>query len=191
MAKRVRVKPEVSRALRTEAGEKCANPGCTRWRTHLHHIEEWAVYQTNDPDHMVAICPSCHDEVHHGRLEISDADLYRWKGIKRPCRPDYFRMFVEPAKTQTLLLGSICAQLKYSTLLLTLLTDRNSLSFRVVDDRFLEVSMRLHTVSGMEVLHVPDNIVQVPHSDQVSFEGRDGNVRVTVPATDYFIPLRS
>lgn len=37
----------------------------------------------NDQDHMIAICPTCHDAVHHGPLEITDDTIYSWKSIKR------------------------------------------------------------------------------------------------------------
>ena len=80
-------RPEVSKQLKTqlrrEAGEKCANPGCSATRTHLHHIREWAVYRTHDGAHMIAVCPTCHDAIHHGQLPISDETLYAWKRIPR------------------------------------------------------------------------------------------------------------
>ncbi len=43
--KRQKIKPVIQRQIIEEAGNKCANPGCTNWRVHLHHIEHWAIYR--------------------------------------------------------------------------------------------------------------------------------------------------
>src|SRR6202000_2926571 len=92
---RLAVPIEIRRRLIEEAGGKCANPGCASFRTHLHHIDEWAVYETHDGDDMIAICPTCHDAVHNGPLAIDDATLRRWKEIDRqPVRRDL--IYVEP-----------------------------------------------------------------------------------------------
>ncbi len=65
MAKQQRNVPKSLKAqLIKDAGDKCANPGCSNWRVHLHHIKHWVVYKTHDGKHMIAICPSCHDAVH-------------------------------------------------------------------------------------------------------------------------------
>ena len=61
---RINVDPKVKKRLIQEAGNKCANPGCPVRRTHTHHIRKWAVYQTNDEQEMIAVCPSCHDAIH-------------------------------------------------------------------------------------------------------------------------------
>jgi hypothetical protein len=65
---RPKVTEEVKNRLRTEARGKCANPGCSNVRAHIHHIREWAVYKTHDDQHMIAVCPACHDAIHHGAL---------------------------------------------------------------------------------------------------------------------------
>jgi hypothetical protein len=78
VATRQRKVPKSLKAqLIKQAGDKCANPGCSNWRVHLHHIQHWAVYKTHDGKHMIAICPSCHDAVHTSGID--DEMLYRWK----------------------------------------------------------------------------------------------------------------
>jgi hypothetical protein len=78
------VPAHVKRELLQETGGVCANPGCSRTRVQLHHIDEWAVYATHDAARMIAVCPACHDEIHRGRTSISDEDLLRWKALRNP-----------------------------------------------------------------------------------------------------------
>jgi len=74
------------------------------FRTHLHHIEEWAVYETHDGATMIALCPTCHDAVHHGPLEISDETLSQWKGVPRLAAEQIRdHIYVEPGPPQLLL----------------------------------------------------------------------------------------
>jgi hypothetical protein len=189
MAKqRRKASPALKTKIRKEAGDKCANPGCTHWRTDIHHIKPWAVYQTHDAKHMIAICPTCHSEVHHGRLEISDEKVYQWKNIIRPSRPAAYQLFAEPAPNPKVLLGAFCVQSSRDGATVFDLSNNSALSFRVLDGDALQVSLRLKKLSGTEVLHVTDNFVRVPAADGVNFDGRDGKVLVTVPATEEFIP---
>jgi hypothetical protein len=60
---------------------------------------EWYIYGTHDPNHMIAVCPTCHDEIHHGRLPISDETLYKWKSIERSASSmDTAYLTVEPGR---------------------------------------------------------------------------------------------
>jgi hypothetical protein len=70
---RPKVKPDMKNALLAEAGYQCANPGCERTLVQYHHIREWAVWQTHDAEHMIALSAGCHDEVHRGDLSLDDA----------------------------------------------------------------------------------------------------------------------
>ena len=55
---------------------------------------------------MVAVCPTCHDAIHYGSIEIDDATVRRWKGIERtPTERDH--LYVEPAEAPKLLLGTL------------------------------------------------------------------------------------
>lgn len=131
------IKPNVKRRLYEEAGNKCANPGCPVWRSHIHHIKQWAVYKAHNTPDMIAICPSCHDEVHHGVLGITDDILYSWKLIIRNRFPDTAPIHVEPAPVLKLLTGSICLMNDTERRVVFKLSDNNELSIRVLDGDIL------------------------------------------------------
>ncbi|MDX2482684.1 MAG: HNH endonuclease signature motif containing protein [Pseudodonghicola sp.] len=58
MRNRPPIPNSVARQLRQEAGFGCAN--CGNPILDYHHIIEWHEKQHFDPDHMVALCPTCH-----------------------------------------------------------------------------------------------------------------------------------
>src|SRR4051812_10923875 len=98
MAKpRKKIAPLAKARIIEACGHKCANPGCHTRRMEIHHIREWAIWETNDEEHLVALCPTCHDSAHHGKLKLDDAMLYRWKTFARakPTR-DVFRLETGP-----------------------------------------------------------------------------------------------
>jgi hypothetical protein len=188
MAKqRQRISAEQKQRLVDEAGGKCANPGCAAYRTHLHHIREWAVYETNDEQHMIAICPSCHDAVHHGPLAIDDETVYRWKKIDRSATTTRDLLYVEPGASSKLLLGTIAVTGQRGVTVFDL-GQPTRLSFRVEDDDLMLVNLVVSTACGDEVLRVVDNHVRHAAEDPVVYERVPGHVRVTVPASKEFIP---
>lgn len=179
----------IKRLLVDKAGGKCANPGCTNWRSHIHHIRHWAVYKTHDCAHMIAICPSCHDAVHHGTLEITDDTLYRWKRIPRSSPPETTHIFIEPAAELRLLTGTIAFATTSDQAAIFELSNKNQLSFRVLDGDILLVTSRIVDNSGSEVLRIVDNHVRVSRGSEITFDFHAGHARVTVPATENFIPM--
>lgn len=172
-----------------KAGGKCANPGCSNWRVHIHHIKHWAVYKAHDADDMIAICPSCHDVAHHGTLKITDDLLYQWKGVVRPKSPDSAHIYVEPACELKLLTGSICIASTNDQAVVFELSNSNYLKLRVLDGDLLQVNIRLNDANGKEILRVVENNVRVSRNDNAKFDYRAGRVRVTVPATANFAPV--
>lgn len=186
MQRRTNVPTEVKQRLVEEAGGKCANPGCPTARTHLHHIAEWAVYQTHDEERMIALCPTCHDAVHHGDLEIDDATVYRWRAIPRlQTKRDH--IYVEPAKAPKLLLGTIAVTGTGGVTVFEL-GDTNRLSFRIADEDVLLMNLAVSTTRGDEVLRVVDGHVRHEAVDPVRYERVAGHVRVTAPVSHEFIP---
>jgi HNH endonuclease len=134
MAKRrKKLKPAVKRQIIEEAGNKCANPGCSNWRVHIHHIKHWSVYESDDPKILIAVCPSCHDAIHQGSLKISDELLYKWKSIKRPKKPISTHMYTEPSKQIKLLTGTIALSTKNEGATVFELAENNKLSFRILE----------------------------------------------------------
>ena len=176
MAKlRKTVPKHVKDALIREAGMKCANPGCANHRTHFHHIKEWAVYETSDQKHMIAVCPTCHDAVHYGTLAINDDTLYQWKEIQH-VSTNRAHLYIEPGISRKLLLGSI-AVTGDSGLTVFELSPSNKLSFRLIDGDIFLVNLKITTVSGKEVVRVVDN-----HVNQ-----RPGKIRIPASETAEFL----
>jgi hypothetical protein len=183
-----RIPPALKRQLVDETGGKCANPGCANWRSHIHHIKHWAVYKAHESSDMIAVCPSCHDACHCGALQITDQSLYLWKGVERSRAPDTAHIYVEPAHALKLLTGSIAISSTNTEATVFELSNANRLRFRVLDGDLLQVSARLSDQKGKEVLRVVDNHVRVVRDAKVRFDFRAGRARITVPATEGYIP---
>jgi hypothetical protein len=184
--KRTRIPPELKQELVKEAGMKCANPGCSNYRTHLHHIQEWHVYETHNKDHMIAVCPSCHDAIHHSKPPIKDETIYHWKGIKRT-KSNKTHLYVEPGKQSKLLLGSI-AVTGQSGVSVFDLSSTNQLSFRLLDEDILQLNLKVKTISGLEVIKVIDNHIKYIDNILLQYEQRPGKFCITAPISDQFIP---
>jgi hypothetical protein len=177
---------KLKKKLFREAGFKCANPGCPNRRTHIHHIREWAIFETHDKEHMVAICPSCHDAVHHGSLEITDETVNRWKHTERPAGPVRDYLYVEPGDPIKLLTGTIAIQAPEGVILFAL-SENNRLRFRVAESEIMILDLQIVSPSGTEIARVVENHIR---SD---FDGADvlstpGHVRIDVPADEAYIP---
>jgi hypothetical protein len=184
-----KIKPALKRVLVEKAGGKCANPGCSNWRVHIHHIKHWAIYKAHNADDMIAVCPSCHDAAHYGRLQITDEMLYRWKGIVRTSTPDSIHLYVEQsADDLKLVTGSISFTTTNDQAAMFELSNSNHLKIRVLDRDLLLVSIRLLDQSGRELLRVVENHVRVAKDESVVFDYRAGRVRVTVATTENFAP---
>lgn len=181
--KRQKIRRAIVDKLVLEAGCKCANPGCATRRTHIHHIKEWAIFKTHDAQHMVAICPSCHDAVHNGAISISDETIYSWKSIKRlPTNRDY--LYIEPAKNPSLLLG--CADLGFSGENVVFeLDENNKLSFQTRDSEILSLDLKLATRTGEELISIRGNHVKFSENSGVRYEQVPGNIKVTAPSGNY------
>ena len=183
-----KIKPLLKRLLIDKAGGKCANPGCSNWRVHIHHIKHWAVYKTHAAADMIAICPSCHDAAHHGLLKITDNLLYEWKGVTRAGIPESVHVYVEPASSLKLLTGSFCISTTNDQAAVFELSNSNHLSIRILDHDLLQVSSRLLDMGGNELLRVVENHVRIAKDKRITFDYRAGRARVTVPATGDFVP---
>ncbi len=173
---RPNVPPKIKSALLKECGGKCANPGCANRLTEIHHIKEWCVYKTHAQNHMIAICPSCHDSVTRGGLRIDDETLYRWKSIVRKPQATSTHVYVEPGQElPKLVLGSISVQ---STTSFTVfeLNENNDLEFCVRGDTIFLPRLRIgHDTKSL--IDVIDGHVMQKDPD-VHFEYRPGKVVV-------------
>jgi hypothetical protein len=183
---RKKVSRAVKRALKREAGNKCANPGCVNYRTHDHHIREWSVWETNDAEHMIAICPACHDAVHNGPLQITDDTIYRWKAIERePTNRDL--VYVEPSGTHMVALGSLGFTGVEGANLFEA-TRTNELSYRLRGQDIFLVNLKISTRSGRKLVEVVDGHVAYDVPKPIAYERVPGRLRVTAPPTPDLIP---
>jgi hypothetical protein len=184
-------RPEVSnqlkKQLRREAGDKCANPGCAATRTHLHHIRQWAVYQTHDGEHMIAVCPNCHDAIHHGDIPISDETLYEWKRIPRSGDEVRGHLYVEPGSRPRILIGTVALTGPEGVVVFRLGTSQD-LSFRTSGAELVLVHLRLVDVVGEEVLLIRDNYVVHKPRPEIDYSAVPGRIQVTAPADSTFVP---
>jgi hypothetical protein len=179
---------KIKNKLRGEVGNKCANPGCANLRTHIHHIREWAVYETHDEDFMIAVCPACHDAIHHGALAISDETLLDWKGQRRADRQRTGHIYIEPSSQRRLLLGSIAVTADSRAAVFSLSPDSN-VGLSIEDDEIVLLDLRLCSARGVEIMRVArSGHYKAAHHPDVSFDQRPGAFRVTVPCSPEFIP---
>ncbi|WP_368192929.1 HNH endonuclease signature motif containing protein [Aeromonas sp. s8] len=186
---RKKLDPKIKKKILDECGNKCANPGCSNWRTHVHHIEHWAVYGSNDEKILIPVCPSCHDAIHHGSIEIDDETLYKWKDIERPIKSGRAHIYVEPSKDIKLLTGTIAIATKNRKVTVFKLSDNNKLSFKILDGDISLVNLKISNLSGKEVLKVSDNHIKVHDLNQVGFQQVPGHIVVTtVKAEQHLAP---
>lgn len=185
--KRKKIKPAVKRQIIEEAGNKCANPGCSNWRVHIHHIKHWAIYQSDDPSILIAVCPSCHDAIHHGSLEFSDELLYEWKGIERTEKPNASHVYIEPADSIKLLTGSIALSSKNEGATIFELAENNKLSFRILDGDIALLNLKVSDLNGDEKLKVSDNHVRIHDTTTLSFNQVPGHVKVATTEIESFL----
>lgn len=178
----------IKQKLVEEAGGKCANPGCSNIRVDQHHIREWAVYKAHDSDHMIAICPACHDAVHHGQLRINDSTLYQWKGIERlQTGTRRAHLYVEPSRDLTLLAGTIHLRTRNQEQVVFEISSTNRVQFRIVDSELLFVSCVVEDNNGTEVVRISDNYILARSCSDVTLQSRPGEFVVKVPCNSQYI----
>lgn len=190
MCGRVVSRPSVSvktkRALIKQAGEKCANPGCSARRTHLHHIRKWEVYRTHDAEHMIAVCPTCHDSIHHGSLPLDDKTLYRWKNLRdEPVEGGH--LYVEPGGPPGYMLGSLVVRGNTGVSVFEM-SEQHSLGLRVEDGDLVLVDFSLSTSDGLRVASGRAGHVKVLEPDFVRFHQRPGRIRIQTDVSERYLP---
>jgi hypothetical protein len=135
---------------------------------------------------MVAVCPSCHDSIHYGLLEIDDSTVYAWKGMERDGK-HMGHLYVEPAANPWIVMGS-CRVLTETTARVFHLSDNNRLSFAIQRGRFMSVDLDMHTLDGNPLLNVVNGYVEYRNVEYANFAARPGRINVTAPVSDRVIP---
>ncbi len=109
----------------------------------------------HDEKYMIAVCPTCHDAIHNGSLEITDEILYRWKGIKRQNRTADI-LFVEPSKNTIMKLGQI-EIVAQGGMIVFAPSPNNALKYVVENDDIILVSCEVSDRAGNPIIKITDN----------------------------------
>lgn len=93
MSDRPPIPAEIERAVKIEAGHRCAIPTCRFPRIELAHIIPWAEVQTHSFENLIALCPNCHNlydkdkKIDRKSMQIYKANLgllnYRYGEFER------------------------------------------------------------------------------------------------------------
>lgn len=181
----------IKRRLVCESGGKCANPGCPNRLTEIHHIKEWHVVQTHNPDDMIAICASCHDAVSRGSLRVDDETAYSWKRIIRSDRDSGAggHIYVEPSRfaSPKLLLGSVAFQGE-SDLIIFSTTPERLLSFKVIDGNIMHLNAHVMDVHGSSLFTMKEGHFWNLSNGKCKVQQRPGRVRVTHSLAPEIVP---
>ena len=79
-AKRKKIPAPTQHAVLLEAGYRCGNPACRGILTlELHHIEWVKDGGSNEPENLLALCPTCHSL--HTNGVIPKEAIYAWKAL--------------------------------------------------------------------------------------------------------------
>jgi len=183
------IPPKMKERLIKEAGYKCANPGCpVTSRFEIHHINEWAVYQTHDEEHMIALCPTCHSNVNYGQLKITDQKLYEWKRIKTEETPDEKtdQIFVKQNNQSCMLIGPMTINSKYGAIPVRMINQ--IIQYRIEGKNLYFLNMRLTKQDGSDFFTATHNILVSNISAEVTYKYIPGKLLITSNSTDGFLP---
>lgn len=186
MAAKRNVPTSIKLKLVAKSGNRCANPGCFHYRTHIHHIKKWSVYKTHNSKDMIALCPSCHDEVHNSLLKIDDAIVYRWKRLK-PTSSSRDQIYVKPSYKNILTIGGLNIAGPKGVRAFEF-SEKNKLSFEIVDGDIYLVDLSITTLSGKEVVKVRSNVVKYEVEEPMVYSRRQGEVLITSPINTEILP---
>ena len=68
----------LDRAVRVEAGHRCAIPTCRATSgLQIHHIEEWAKVREHTFDNLILLCSNCHARITAGEIDRRSVMAYK------------------------------------------------------------------------------------------------------------------
>jgi hypothetical protein len=71
------IPPEIERAVKVEAGHRCAIPVCRQIPIELHHIVPWETVHEHTFQNIVALCPTDHARAEHGDIDRKALRMYK------------------------------------------------------------------------------------------------------------------
>lgn len=181
--------PKQKDEIRHAAGDKCANPGCSVWRTHVHHIDEWAIYHSDDPEILIPVCPTCHDQIHHGSLPISREILVEWKAIRRNRSLRNLHIYVEPGENIKFRAGGLWLASSVDKMKLELFKFAPSVKvdFITKGNKVSLVDISITDLNGEQVIEVLSNYIQVK-DEELEYEERTGHIRISTADINRYLP---
>jgi hypothetical protein len=94
MPKRKSIPVDIKRLVLHEAGYKCASPVCRGILTlDIHHLVPVSENGDNEPDNLLALCPTCH-ALHHQKI-ISRESIRSWKMLLLAINEAYDRKAID------------------------------------------------------------------------------------------------
>jgi hypothetical protein len=137
---------------------------------------------------MIAVCPTCHDAIHHGAIRISDDTLYRWKTITRTDEANQGHLYVEPGRQAKLLLGSVSVT-GDAGLIVFELSRGNHLSFALRDQDIVLLSLAVADRHGRELARLVENYVKPTPGTDVAYTQIPGRHTITAPMSRRYMPM--
>lgn len=68
----------LDRAVRVEAGHRCAIPTCRATSAlQIHHIKEWATVREHSFDNLILLCANCHARITSGEIDRRSITAYK------------------------------------------------------------------------------------------------------------------
>jgi hypothetical protein len=137
---------------------------------------------------MIAVCPTCHDEIHNGGV-MSDELLYEWKKIPRKHHADIVgQIYVEPSTEIRVLTGSMCVTTDTEAAVFTL-SNSNKFRFRISGDGDLFLTnCTVKDLSGENLVRAFDNYFKIKNDKVITVEQRPGKIRVVVLDAERYLP---
>lgn len=68
----------LARAVRVEAGHRCAIPTCRATSgLQIHHIEDWAKVREHAFENLILLCANCHSRITSGEIDRQSVVAYK------------------------------------------------------------------------------------------------------------------
>lgn len=77
MTTRPHIPIELQRAVKTEAGHRCAIPTCRQYPVEIHHITPYSKVKRHEFTNLIALCPTCHARCTNGEIDIKSVKIYK------------------------------------------------------------------------------------------------------------------
>ncbi len=136
---------------------------------------------------MIAVCPNCHDSIHHGQISITDEILYEWKKIKRPSTDIRSHLYIEPSQETFLILGT-CTFSNSEGMYLFNLATKQYLNFKIIDSKITVIGLSITTADGVEVINIVENYIQVLNDSLIEYKEVSGHIIIAAKNISNFIP---